>query len=311
LHRLQNRNLDAVADMLSLAANAPRSAYTLSLLSRAYSNFAMHGAGQGNSLTLRSVDSYGKPKNPGDGVKLAQRAANDALKFEPSSSAANLALGYALAALDTKAKNKREALAAWGKAAFLDPQNAANYLGLGYGIRYYASLLKDGDSSKNAEVRRAIATLQEAVKIRPNYYEAHRELAFCHIQLGDTDEALRECNLAQANVGSAPDANEVAGVYVAMAGLHLKEAEGMTGEEKAANEAASKGYAEDAKSTATDMKIAMSILGAAGVNTSLKSYLPPEVQRILSITPNDIVNDALGGNANAGIGGILGGIFGR
>lgn len=311
LHRLQNRNLDAVADMLNLAANAPRSAYTLSLLSRAYSNFAMHGAGQSNRLELRSVDTYGKPKNTGDGVKLAQRAASDALKLEPSSPSANLALGYALAALDTKAKNKGKALDAWGKAAFTDPQNAANFLGLGYGIRYYASLLKDGDAGKNAEMRRAIATLQDALKLRPNYYEAHRELAFCYIQLGDTDAALRECNLAQANVGSAPDANEVAGVYVAMAGLHEKEAQNSSGQERADNEAASKGYAEDAKATATDMKIAMSILGAAGVNTSLRSYLPPEVQRILSITPNDIVNDALGGTANTGLGGILGGIFGR
>jgi hypothetical protein len=312
LHRLRNRNLDVIGDALGLVANSPHSAQTLSLLSRSYSYFASHGAGEGNAATtLRAVDSYGTPKNPGDAVKLAQRAANEALKLDSNSPAANVAQGYALAALDNKAKNKREALAAWGKAAFLDPQDPANYLGLGYGIRFYASLLKDTDASKTPELRRAVATLQQATKIRPNYYEAHRELAFCYIQLGDTEAALRECNLAKANFDGASDNNEAASVYIAMAGLHQKEAQNSTGQEKEDNEAASKGYAEDAKTTATDIKVAMSILGAAGVSTSLRSYLPSEVQRILNITPNDIVNDALGNVGGGALGGVLGGIFGR
>lgn len=311
LHRLRNRNLDSIGDALGLVANSTPSAQGYSLLSRAYSYYAHHGAGQANAnTTLRAVNGYGAPKNPNDAVKLAQRAANEALKLEPNSPAANLAQGYALAALDSKGRNKRAALDAFGKAAFLDPKDAANYLGLGYGIRYYASLLKDGDASKTAEVRRAVATLQQATAIRPNYYEAHRELAFCYIQLGDTEAALRECNLAKANLDGASDANEAASIYVAMAGLHQKEAQNSTGEDKAENEAAAKGYAEDAKATATDIKLAMSILGAAGVNTSLRSYLPTDVQRILNITPNDIVNDALGNVGAGALGGVIGGALG-
>ncbi len=303
LHRLQGRNADAIADALGLLANSPRSAHPLSLVSRAYAQFATKGVGLANATTkITPVTGFGLPKNEGDAVKLAVRAAADALKLDSNSPAANLAQGYALAALDEKGKNKREALAAWGKAAFLDPTDAANHLGLGYGIRFYASQQTKADNMK-AETSRAVAALNEAVRLRPAYYEAHRELAFSYLQLEDTAAALRECRLARSYRGAASDVNEIAAIEVAMSGLHAKAAENSDGNKKAANEAASQGYLTEAKDTApnSDLKLALSFLNKAGVSTALGSFLPAEFRPFLD--PKGLIK----GKAQDAIGKATGG----
>lgn len=293
LHRLQGRSEDALSDALGLVANTPRSAHSLSFLSRAYSEYAVKGDEKASSsATARTAGDYTMPKKPSDAPKFALKAATEALALDANSPEANRAQGYALAALDTKGKNKRPALAAWGKAAFLDATDAENHLGLGYGIRFYASQLKK-DDEKKAELARAISALNEAVKLRPNFYDAHRELAFCYIALGDNARALAECKLARSNRGGASDPNEVAGIEVAMAGLHQQIAQNSTGDKKAANEAASQGYLTDAKETSSsaDLKDAMAVLNSAGISSSLSSYLPSQLKSFL----------------NSGIGGILGG----
>lgn len=307
LHRLQNRNLDAIGDAQGLVANSPRGAHPLSLLSRAYVRFAEKGAGSDNARdSLPTVSGYGKPRDANDAVKLAQKAAIEAVSIDANSAEASLAQGYALAALDTKGKNKRAAMAAFGKAAFQDPQDAANQLGMGYGLRYYAVQQKKEDD-RDSDVRRAINSLNEAIKIRPDYYEAHRELGYCYTILNDTDKALKEFEVANANRGGASDSDEVAGNDVALAGLHKKAAENSTGDEKAGHEAASEGYMADAKENAKDMKVAMTLLNAAGVSTSLQSYLPAEVSKWLD--PKSAIEGEIR-NRIPGLGG-LGGIFGR
>jgi hypothetical protein len=285
LHRMQGRNVDSLADAILLLANVPKNAHSLALVSRAYSQYAVKGAGQNNlSSSITAVSGYGLPKKPEDAPKLAVKAANESIGMDAGSSEANVALGYALAALD-KGKNKSAALAAWGKAAFADPTNASTHLGLGYGIRYYAlqdSKLKEPE--KTAELNRAVATLKEALKLRPGYYEAHRELAFCYMALGNTEAALSECSLARANRGAANDINEIAAIEVAMSGLHAKAAQNSTGDEKAAHEEASKGYLSEAKETSpnADLKLALSLLGAAGVGSSLRDFMPAEMQGIMN-----------------------------
>lgn len=281
LHRLQNRTNEAIFDVLGLVATSPRSAASLALLSRAYSEFAATGTGGSRATSSYEFNGYKLPKIPADAVKFAQKAATEAVALDANSPAAARALGYALSALDTKGKNKRAALAAWGKAAFLDASDAENHLALGYGIRFYAAQLKE--SERAPELARAVSALNEAVRLRPNFYEAHRELAFCYIALGDTEAALRECRLARSNRGAATDANEIAGVELAMAGLHQKQAENSSGDKKTANEAASQGYLSDARDTAPDLKIALSILNLAGVSTSLASYLPAQLRPLLDI----------------------------
>lgn len=283
LHQMQNRNIDAIADAQGLLANAPRGAHPLSLLSRAYSRFAEKGAGVDNvNTTLRMVNGYGLPRTPDEAAQLAQRAANEALAVEPGSAEAGRAQGYALAALDLKGKNKRAALAAFGKATFADNQDAANHIAMGYGIRYYAVQLKK-DDDRRTELRRAVAELQEAVKLRPDSYDAHRELGNCYTLLDETDNALREYELANAHRGAASDANEVAGNEVAMAGLHMKAASTSTGEEKTAHEQASNGYMADAKETSPDLKVAMNILSSMGISTSLATYMPAELRPLMDV----------------------------
>ncbi|BCM94240.1 hypothetical protein IAD21_06143 [Abditibacteriota bacterium] len=295
LHRMQGRNLDALSDAIGMVNSTARNAHAMSFLSRAYYEYALKGSGEANSTTkVPALDSYRQPKKVSDGVKLALKAANEAVSLDANSPEANRALGYALAALDEKGKNKRAALAAWGKAGFLDTSDADNYLGLGYGIRYYAVQLKDADDKRN-ELLRAIGTLNEAARLRPNFYEAHRELAFCFIALGDNPNALRECKLARSNRGGASDPDEIAGVEVAMSGLHEQIAQTSTGTKKTDNEAASQGYLTDAKETSTspDLKKAIAILNTAGVSTSLRSYLPTQLQPLLNI--RGVAEDKLNG----------------
>jgi uncharacterized caspase-like protein/tetratricopeptide (TPR) repeat protein len=281
LFRQQGRNGDAIAASLNLLGNA-RNVHTLSVLSRAYSRFAQAGAGNGNTQTsVKPVVKYVLPRKPEDAVKLAQNAATEALALDANSAEANRAQGYALAALDAKGKNESAAKAAFGKAIFLDGSDAANHLGLGYAIRFYASQ-KEGAAQKN-EIERAIPSLKQALALRPNYYEAHRELAFCYTMLGDSTAALRECELANANRGAASDTNEIVALELTAAGMHRKAAENSTGDKKTAHEQASDGYVADAKETSPDLKVALQILNSVGVSTSLASYLPRELTPLLDI----------------------------
>lgn len=296
-HRLQNRNIDALGDAISLYSNV-REPRSLVSLARAYSRFADKGAGVDNvKSSLVAVSGYGLPRNPGDAASLAQKAAGEALAADANSAEANLAQGYALAAGDDKGKNKAKALSAFGKAAFLDPQNPATQLGLGYGQRFYASQQKKEDDKKN-EVRRAVSTLQEAVRLRPTYYDALRELGYCYTLLDDTNNAMKYFQLANANRGAASDANEFAGNDVALAGLHKKAAANSSGQEKADHEAASAAYMDDAKENAKDMKVAMQFLNEVGVSTSLQSYMPAEVTKWMDVKGalrNEIQNKLPGG----------------
>lgn len=303
LHRLQNRNADAVADALRLLSNSP-GAHSLSVLSRAYSRFAEVGAGNGNATTtMASINKYTVPRDAKQALPQALRAAQEALAADQNSAEANRAQGYALAALDTKGKNKATSLAAFGKAVFLDESDPANHLALGYGIRFYGTQQKD-EAAKSSEVSRAIKSLDEAVKLRPNYYDAHRELAFCHTLLGNTDAALRECELANANRGAASDATEVAALDVAAASMHQKAAENSTGEKKEAHEQASQGYIAEAREHDPELKVALGLLNNIGVSTSIYSYLPSEV-RSLAIDPKAAIEGKIRDKLPGGLGGIF------
>lgn len=297
LHRLQNRNADVIADALGLLTNAPRGAHSLSVLSQAYSRFARSGAGTDNAATtVVAVNRYGLPRNVNDAVQLAQRAAAEALAIDPSSPEANRAQGYALAALDVKSKNKRAALDAFAKAAFLDESDATNHVGLGYGLRFYAVQPKN-EANMGGEVERAVVSLKQAIKLRPNYYEAHRELAYCYVLLNDTNAAIREGNLANANRGAASDAEEIAGLDMTMSGMHQKAAETATGNAKLAHQRESEGYMVEAGETSKNKQIMMQVLNAAGISTALASYVPAELRPLMDIrgTVENKVREKMGG----------------
>lgn len=316
LYTRQGRLPDAIGVLVNMVAQTPPTAHGYSLLSRAYSTFAARESaaggddkdsksGEGESPKKKKGGLFGKVKgalgkgddDKDDGGKraipdtyvvptkadesqaLAQKAAGEALKLDKTAAEAHLANGFALTA-DRNGKTKREAMDAFGQAVFLDPKDAANHYGLGYGIRSFAQGMEG--KARDTELKRAVAALQEALKLRPDYYEAHRELGFCYHLLDDTSAALHEYELANANRGAATDEDEVAGVGVAMSSIHKKEAERSTGAQKQQHEAASEGYFAGAQELRPNLTRALGILDGAGLRSRLTGNLPVSAQDLLS-----------------------------
>ncbi len=293
--------LQAAATLKALVGRVP-SAHTYSLLAQTYAEIAQSEKnalpiGAANAPTPKSDSKvggvlgglFGKKKTtptnpktaaPSGNALLALQAATQAMKMAPESAEAYLAQGYALSAADRGGQNKTVALAAFGKSAFLDATDAASQLGLGYGIRIFAAFATS-DAAREAEVRRAIAPLREALKLRPNFYEAHRELAYCYHLLGETQNAMHQYEQANANRGAATDPNEVSGQELALSGLHRQQAQESSGVEKQQQEAAADGYLEDAKETTPSLTKAMGILSQVGLGTSLTDYLPPQMRILM------------------------------
>ena len=223
---------------------------------------------------------YIVPKEGKDAALLGQRAAREALKLDPSSAEANAALGFALLVTDRDGKNKEEALAAFGKAILFDSKDAANHYGLGYGIRYFAATLKE-ESSRNAELARAVTSLKEALNLRADYYEAHRELAYCYHLLEKGPEAQHEYEKANAYRGSASNSDEVAALNLSLSGLYRQQAKNAVGNKKTFLLAASDGYLGDAKDITPTLEAALRILTNAQVSTRLTDYLPSDIQKMM------------------------------
>jgi tetratricopeptide (TPR) repeat protein len=315
LYTRQGRLPDAIGVLVNMVAQTPPTAHGYSLLSRAYATFAEREnatggddkdgkSGDGESPKKKKGGLFGKvkdaigkgddkddggknravpeayvvPKKADEAVALAQKAAAEALKLDKTSAEAHLANGFALTA-DRSGKNKREAMDAFGQAVFLEPKDAANHYGLGYGIRSFAQGMEG--KARDTELKRAVVALQDALKLRPDYYEAHRELGFCYHLLDDSAAALHEYELADANRGAATDEDEVAGVGVAMSSIHKKEAERSTGAQKQQHEAASEGYFANAQELRPNLTRALGILDGAGLRSRLTGNLPLSAQDLL------------------------------
>lgn len=303
LYTRQGRLPDAIDVLAGMVAQAPPSAHGYSLLSRAYSRYAERESAAAVSEGGKSGEDGEKKKKRGgllgkvrglgkdDGDKsdggskkaeealgLARKTASEALKLDKTSAEAHLANGFALAG-ERGDKNRRAALDAFGQALFLDPKDAANHYGLAYGIRTFAQGLEG--RTREAELKRAVASLKEALKLRPGYYEAHRELGYCYHLLDDTPSALREYELADANRGGATDEDEVAGVSVAMSSLHKKEAGKSSGAKKQQHDSASDGYFASAQEQRPNLTRALGVLAGAGLTSRLTGNIPTSAQDIL------------------------------
>jgi tetratricopeptide (TPR) repeat protein len=306
--RLRRGNTpEAVGILAELVAKAP-SVRAYALLSRAYAVFAMAAAADGAEEEVKKAEEparkggllgavlrkkekkeepklepgvYGIPKDGKEAVVLARRAADEAVKLDPSSAEAQLALGFALVAADRDGKNKGDAMAAFGKAALLQPKDAANQYGLGFGIRTFGAMLKDA-SARKSELERAVAVLKEALVLRPTYYEAHRELAFCYHLMDNLPAARQHYELANANRGAASDEDEVAAVNLSLASIHKQEAAGATGEKRQGKLAASDGYVADAKETRPNLARALRILNRNRLGSRLADFLPAEMRDLLN-----------------------------
>jgi tetratricopeptide (TPR) repeat protein len=317
----RGKTSEAIGTLVEMVSQVP-DARAYSLLSRAYSLFATRAAASGQAGGDKSEPkrkkggllgsilgggkrdrkqddgkrghdgepaNYAVPTDAAAAASLALRAADEAVKRDASMADAQAALGFALVVTDRDGKNKDDALAAFGKAVLLEPRNPAQQYAMGYGIRSFAQALKD-ETARKEELRRAVTSLRQALDLRPDYYEAHRELAFCYHLLDDLPAAQREYELANANRGAATDENEVAAVNLSLSGIHRQEAQNAQGERKADLLAASDGYMSDAKEISPNLEIAMRILSQAGVSTRLTDYLPPEVKRLMNL-PGELENN--------------------
>lgn len=222
----------------------------------------------------------------------ALKAAESAIKADAASSEALVAHGLALTLNDSKGRNRDNALAAFSKAAFLDDKDAANHYWLGFVTRAYAAGDKPGDP-RDRNLNEAAAALKRAILLRPDYYEAHRELAYCWHLLGKTEEARHEYEQANALRGSTVNADEIAAINLALSSLYEEAATKGNGGKKEERRAAAAGYREDARESQPDLTRALAVLKQTGLRTELSDFLPAEMRNTFEQIKSN-VSDPLG-----------------
>lgn len=288
--------------LIDLVKRMPNDARGYALLSRAYSRFAdiensknpvaqepdkkkkrglfdkLHGRDDKDD---DRVGDYRVPKNAREAAQFARKAADQAVRLEPQSALPNLAMGFALVVNDDKGKNRQDALEAFGRAVMADGKDAANYHGLGYGIRSFAVQQQEG-GGRAGELNRAVINLKKAIELRPDFYEAHRELGLCYYLLDDTEAATREYEIANSYRSEATDRDEYASNDVALASLHQQQAVKTGGARGDHYRMSSQGYLDEAQETSPDLKAAVSILGGMGLSTKITDYLPTKLRPWLS-----------------------------
>jgi tetratricopeptide (TPR) repeat protein len=324
---MQRGNYPKAIETLIKMTNQVPSTHSWSMLSRAYASFAMQAKAEavtekkGKKPARVDVRTFRNPRNGDEAAAFAVEAAKRALQMGGSTTEANLSAGFASIAADAGGKNKPEAMNYLSKAVVLDDRDANVHFGQGFAMRYFAPFL--AVAAQKAELQRARKSLEKAVDLRPDFYEAHRELGYCAQMLDDNPAALKHYQIASSLRGSTEDGDDVAGVDVAMSTIHKEEAQKTTDpEKKAEHEAASEGYITDAKdnSKTGNLTNVMKRLVFNGMGGSMRDFLsdalPPGVRQAM-----DIANDpraALENEKNRqidkvtdGITGKIGGIFGR
>lgn len=201
-----------------------------------------------------------------DARKEAVKSAEQAAKTAPNSAEANLALGYAYV-LDPKDQPK--ANAAFVRASTIAPEDAEGYYGVGYTYRLMQ------------QYPQAIPQLKKALALRSDYYDAHRELAYCYHATGDTDNAIREYNTATGYRSETNNTGEMAGNHLALSALYQEKGQQVGGSEGEQISAAGKGYESEARDYDPTLKAALKVLTATGLSYRMKSYLPSEVRSLI------------------------------
>lgn len=298
LYLQQNRNREALGTLLDLVKNIPPDAHTYAVLSHAYAVFAIKGPGDEDKrkfLHADSVDGFRIPGKAEEAAALALKAARAGADIDPASVEAQLALGFSLVASDPGTKNKEAALDAFEKAVAAQPSNADAHFGLGYALRVYAPQegKKTGHASRTllgsrllglcqVDVRRAallgaVDQLTAAIRIRPDFFEARRELAYLYHLLDDDAAARRAYEEANCRRGHASDRSEVAAMNIALSALYRQESRQYRGRVQRQWQDAAKGYLADAHDYAGDtrhFKAALNILKRAGLASRVCPYLP-------------------------------------
>jgi tetratricopeptide (TPR) repeat protein len=209
----------------------------------------------------------GKAVKQTDARKEAVRAAEQLAQKAPGQAESQLALGYAY---DLEEKTQQKALSAFVRASTIEPDDAEGYYGVGYTYR----LLKKYDQ--------AIPQLKKALELRPEYYEAHRELAYCYHATGDKDDAIKEYNNATGYQGETNNSGEMAGNHLALSALYTEKGQEVGGSDGEEISKAGKAHETEARGLDPTLKAALKILTASGVSGQMTRYLPPEVQSLIN-----------------------------
>jgi tetratricopeptide (TPR) repeat protein len=206
------RYRDAVDLLTTASEKLPDNADIMARRSRALSEWAVQDETQDASTNQRP----GKAIKQKDAGKEAVRTAELAAKKAPDSGKVNLALGYAYT---LEERDRPKALSAFAKASTIAPSDAEPYYGTGYSYR----LMK--------QYQQAITQLNKAIELRPDYYEAHRELAYCNHAEGNTDQAIKEYNTASGYQGETSNSGEMAGNHLALSALYTEKGQKTGGTE--------------------------------------------------------------------------------
>jgi tetratricopeptide (TPR) repeat protein len=195
------------------------------------------------------------------------RTAELAAKKAPDLAIVNLALGYAYALQE---RDQPKAVSAFVRATTIAPEDPEGFYGVGYSYR----LLK--------QYSQAIPQLKKAIELRSDYYEAHRELAYCYHASGDTDQAIKEYNTATGYRSETDNSGEMAGNHLALSALYTEKGQQVGGTEGQAIAQAGKGHETEARGYDPTLKAALKILMSSGVSSRMQSYLPSEVRSLVN-----------------------------
>jgi len=257
------RYRDAVDLLTTASEKLPDNAELTARRARALSIWALEDETQDTSMNPRPAKAI-KQKDAG---KEAVRAAELAAKKSPDLAVVNLALGYAYS---LEERDRPRAMSAFVRASTIAPEDAECYYGVGYTYR----LMK--------QYQQAIPQLKKALELRSDYYDAHRELAYCYHAEGSTDQAIKEYNNASGYQGETNNSGEMAGNHLALSALYTEKGQLAGGSDGEAMSKAGKGHETEARGYDPTLKAALKVLTASGVSYRMTAYLPSDVRSLIN-----------------------------
>lgn len=255
----------------SMALSAIARAEAMEEMDKEDSDTEKSGKDKGKDKDKSKSKDKGKEKDKGSNTKGTSRdalaSAELAVQKGPDLALAHLAMGYALL-LDEKSQSK--ALTSFVRASTIAPEDSESYYGVGYSYRLMT------------QYQQAVPQLRKAIDLRPDYYDAQRELAYCYHALGQTDNAIRQYEVA-SSYRSESDSSEMAGNNLALSALYAEKGEQVGGKEGEEYKKAGKGYETEAKEYDPTLRVAMRSLAAAGVSNRVERHLPQGVRKVVDV----------------------------
>jgi tetratricopeptide (TPR) repeat protein/uncharacterized caspase-like protein len=221
---------------------------------------------QGRSITLVApVEVQQRGAAAAAGAGDAIRDAELAVQNDDRLAEAHLALGFALLA---EGKDYDRALTAFIQASTIAPEDPEAYFGAGSVYR-----LKQ-------QCQQAVPQLKRAIDLRPNYYEAQREMAYCYHALGATDQAIRQYVVTISYRAATSDSSEMAANNLALGALYRKKGDEIGGAVGEEYRKAGKACEDDAREYEPGLKGAVKKLALAGVLPFVGENAPPEIRNL-------------------------------